>query len=655
MEGHIVNLVTHVDTVKKLWDYLEVLYSGQNNMARIFEVSHEFFRISRDGRPLTQFFADFKKLIDLDKSASKTALLTSNSRPQSYNCGRGRYPSRGRGRRFSSSGCGNIFNVRTGGRGSQTTILGPCYHYGEFGHVQHFCRHLSSNSKVANVAECGLQQSVASSNSTITLSPTDYAAFTQFQISQQPSPSTAGLVQRGNASACLTTSLPWPVSSVPCVTLANDSKAIVMGTGTATLSASLSLPSTLYMPDFPFNLLSDFTMKKEIGRGHVSGGLYVFDEPVSRSTACSAVVSPLQFGKHHRVCYPPRVNKRSAHPFDLVHSEIWGPCPVDSKLNFCYFVLFHVSPRIFGCVCFVRDHRACQSKLDPKALKCLFVGYSRTQKGYRYLSTHIITTTTTTKSTVPSSRSSSEIWHVYSRRSRPNDGSRDIVPPAFTLLVDPSPTSDLELPLALRKGIQKCTQHPISASVSYSCISPSYSVSLSTMDTYPLPKTCKEALSNLGWKLAMLEELAALEENKTWEFVHPPPNSVVIGSKWVFAVKLQPDGSFSILKARLVAKRYAQVYGVNYFDTFSPVAKMSSIRLLILLAASHNWKLHQLDVKNVFLHGDLHEIVYMEQPPGFVAQGEPGMVFKLKKTIYGLKQSPREWFGKFSTTLIELE
>ena len=97
-----------------------------------------------------------------------------------------------------------------------------------------------------------------------------------------------------------------------------------------------------------------------------------------------------------------------------------------------------------------------------------------------------------------------------------------------------------------------------------------------------------------------------------------------------------------------MAKGYAQTYGMDYSDTFSPVAKMTSVWIFISLAATHNLDLYQLDIKNAFLHGDLQEEVYMEQPSGFVAWGEIGKVCRLRKSLYGLKQSPRAWFGKFS-------
>ena len=116
----------------------------------------------------------------------------------------------------------------------------------------------------------------------------------------------------------------------------------------------------------------------------------------------------------------------------------------------------------------------------------------------------------------------------------------------------------------------------------------------------------------------------------------------------MFAVKFNSDGFVVRLNAYLVAKGYALTYGVDYSNTYSPVAKLTFVCLFISLAASYDWDLHQLDIKNAFLHGDLQEEVYMEQPPGFVAQGEIGKVCRLRKSLYGLKQSLCAWLSKFS-------
>ncbi|WKA10976.1 hypothetical protein VitviT2T_028515 [Vitis vinifera] len=146
----------------------------------------------------------------------------------------------------------------------------------------------------------------------------------------------------------------------------------------------------------------------------------------------------------------------------------------------------------------------------------------------------------------------------------------------------------------------------------------------------------------------MLEEIRALEDNHTWKLVDLPQGNKVVGCKWVFAVKVNPNGSMVRLKVRLVARGYAQTYEVDYSNTFSPVAKLTSVRLFISIVAPQQWMIHQLDIKNAFLHDDLEKEVYMEQPPGFVAQMEYEKVCCLEKALYGLKQSPRAWFGKFS-------
>lgn len=126
-----------------------------------------------------------------------------------------------------------------------------------------------------------------------------------------------------------------------------------------------------------------------------------------------------------------------------------------------------------------------------------------------------------------------------------------------------------------------------------------------------------------------------------------------MGFKWIFAIKFNPNSSMAHLKARLIAKGYSQTYGIDYSDTFFPVAKLNSIWLFISLATSQHWLLNQLDTKNVFLHGNLNEEIYMEQSPGFVTQGECGKVCHLKKYLYGLKQSPHAWFAKFSEVVQE--
>ena len=148
-----------------------------------------------------------------------------------------------------------------------------------------------------------------------------------------------------------------------------------------------------------------------------------------------------------------------------------------------------------------------------------------------------------------------------------------------------------------------------------------------------IPKTTEEPLRDQ----AMNEEITALQKNKTWERCTLPYGKKIFGCKWVFSVKYHADGTIERYKARLAAKGYTQTYGIDYSETFSPVAKINTIRIIFSIAANKDWPLHQFDVKNAFLHGEIESEVYMKPPPGFSDEYNLGEGCKLKKALYGLK------------------
>ena len=146
----------------------------------------------------------------------------------------------------------------------------------------------------------------------------------------------------------------------------------------------------------------------------------------------------------------------------------------------------------------------------------------------------------------------------------------------------------------------------------------------------------------------MDKEIEALEINDTWALTPLPPSKTPIGCKWVYGFKYLPNGTIKRYKARLVSKGFTQKLGLDYSETFSPVAKSVSIMIILSLAAVKGWFLHQMDVNNAFLHGDLIEDVYMCLPPGFHSKG---VVCKLNKSLYGLKQASRKYLINFQTLL----
>ncbi|KAK2422570.1 putative mitochondrial protein [Trifolium repens] len=209
---------------------------------------------------------------------------------------------------------------------------------------------------------------------------------------------------------------------------------------------------------------------------------------------------------------------------------------------------------------------------------------------------------------------------------------------------------DIDDPIAVRKPVISCTKHPISNFISYSNLSSSFSVFTSKLSSVEIPKNVHVALEVPKWREVVLEEMKALEKNKTWSVVTLLKDKKTVGCKWVFTLKYNSDGSIERYKARLVAKGFTQTDGIDYSEIFASVAKFNTVRILLSLAANLDWPLHQLDVKNAFLNGDLEEEVYMDIPPSFEDKFRSN-VCKLNKYLYGLKQSSRTWFEKFTQSM----
>lgn len=170
------------------------------------------------------------------------------------------------------------------------------------------------------------------------------------------------------------------------------------------------------------------------------------------------------------------------------------------------------------------------------------------------------------------------------------------------------------------------------------------------------PNTYEQAMDapdHEMWQIAMTEEVTSLLKKGTWTLVEKPPNAKIIGSKWVYKIKRNPDGSVAKYKARLVARGFNQKYGIDFDENFSPVARYETVRLFLAIAASEQMQIAQIDIKNAYINGILKEEVYLQQPKGFEDTGRPNLVCKLSRAIYGLPQSGKYWYDTFTDTLMK--
>ncbi|RVX02837.1 Retrovirus-related Pol polyprotein from transposon TNT 1-94 [Vitis vinifera] len=579
------------------------------------------------------------------------------------------------------------------------------------------------------------------------------------QLPQPPSSfttqaSVASVAQPGNASACLThtSSLgPWildsgasdhlsgnkdlfssitTTSDLPTITLANGSQTVAKGIGLTLPLPSLPLTSVLYTPECPFNLISiskithtlncsitvsdkfvtlqDRSTGKTIGIGLVWATLV---SPSSRrwslvfSTLSSLSCESCQLGKHTRVSFLKRLNNRAKSPFELVHTDVWGPCRTASTLGFQYFVTFIDDYSRSQFTSFMSHngilhqsscaHTPQQNGVAERKNRHL-VETAHTILLHSNVPFHfwgdVVLTACYLINRMPFSVLHDQIPHFllfpdqplyfllprvfgcyrcYSLETHRYFIFADVTffedSPFFSTTSESLPVSEvLPLPIVSPSDVvpprplqvyhrrpRVAAPLPFAEAPADSLPIPSASLAPALPSLDDLPIAIQKALSHPSWRQAMVDEMDALHSNGTWDLVVLPSGKSTVGCRWVYAVKVGPDGQVDHLKARLVAKGYTQVYGSDYGGIFSPIAKIASVRLLLSMAAMCSWPLYQLDIKNAFLHGDLTKEVYMEQPPGFVAQGESSLVCRLRRSLYGLKQSPRAWFGRFSSVVQE--
>nr|GEW39646.1 putative RNA-directed DNA polymerase [Tanacetum cinerariifolium] len=361
-----------------------------------------------------------------------------------------------------------------------------------------------------------------------------------------------------------------------------------------------------------------------------------------------------------------------------------------------------LEPKVFRCTIFAHIPKTYRDKLDPCAEKYVFVGYEVNQKGYRCynpITRHMFTTmnydfleTKYFYSPQHSGQGEEQCdtlsWLRYtSEESCPNhnttsvgaqeqsslniSATEDIVPNLISEVSNSQPSDSLDEILKnihetvgvqeheepTLTEVEEPTLTEVQKNMYFQQGQTEESLQSDTPQKKPpevlkkAPSNVEQALKSEKWKNAMDVEIDALMRNETWDKCIFPQGKKVVGCRWIFTVKYKPDGTVERYKAWLVAKGYTQTYGIDYSETFSLVAKIATIRVLFSIAANQGWHLHQFDVKNAFLYRELKEEVYMEAPPGFSQHFKHEEVCKLKKSLYGLKQSPRAWFGRFTLAM----
>ncbi|GJW84324.1 retrovirus-related pol polyprotein from transposon TNT 1-94 [Tanacetum coccineum] len=371
-----------------------------------------------------------------------------------------------------------------------------------------------------------------------------------------------------------------------------------------------------------------------------------------------------KMGKQAHVSHKAKNIVSTTRCLELLHMDLFGPSAVRSYGGNRYTLVivddYSRKPtldyfRVFGSKCFILNTKDYLTKFDPKSYEGVFLGYSQNSKAYIILNKHTRkveeSLNVTFDETPPPSKTSplvdddldeEEAIKVTEKKNLEND----IVDETLEIdeIVNIKESRNHPLENVIGNLNQRTLRSQAQNQSNFFCF-------ISTIE----PKNVNEALGDESWIVAMQEELNQFVANDIWELVPQPRNMTIIGTKWVFRNKLDENGVVSRNKARLVAQGYNQQEGIDYDETYAPVARLESIRILLAYACALDFKLFQMDVKSAFLNGFINEEVYVAQPPGFINFEKPDHVYKLKKALYGLKQAPKAWYDKLKAFLIKHE
>lgn len=310
--------------------------------------------------------------------------------------------------------------------------------------------------------------------------------------------------------------------------------------------------------------------------------------------------------------------------------------------------------KVFGCIAYAHIPDEKRKKLDDKSVKCVFLGVSEPTKAYKLFNP--TTNQVITSRDVIFDEENIWDWSEKGKQQKQiildDDGGQQDTSYEISSIqnhLSSPPTSDHSpVNKRARKRPVWMIDYESGDDLSGDDVAAHYAL---FADSAPL--TFKEAVKETKWQQAMDAEIKSIEKNDTWELVDLPKGNKTIGVKWIYKTKINEKGEIDKHKARLVAKGYKQEYGIDYKEVFAPVARQDTIRTVISLAAQNSWPIFQLDVKSAFLHGELKEQVYVDQPPGYVKKGEENKVLRLKKALYGLKQAPRAWYSRIDAYFIK--